>query len=122
MGATTLWAQELGGAGTVQGTVKDPTAGVMQSVEVKIANPVSGFVLDGFNCGGAFATRDTALTDANCTTTNYGATRLRIPAEGTADDALIRRASRHGICSTWAWASTTCSTARPRRCVSASPS
>src|SRR6476469_4107792 len=37
------FAQELGGAGTVQGTVKDPTGGVMQSVEVKIANPVSGF-------------------------------------------------------------------------------
>ena len=36
-------AQELGGAGTVQGTVKDPTGGVMQSVEVKITNPVSGF-------------------------------------------------------------------------------
>src|SRR5438552_11242437 len=35
--------QELGGAGTVQGTVKDPTGGVMQAVEVKIANPVSGF-------------------------------------------------------------------------------
>src|SRR5438309_772298 len=37
------FAQELGGAGTVQGTVKDPTGGVMQSVDVKIANPVSGF-------------------------------------------------------------------------------
>src|SRR5438874_11392221 len=35
--------QGLGGAGTVQGTVKDPTGGVMQAVEVKIANPVSGF-------------------------------------------------------------------------------
>src|SRR6266403_1178002 len=35
-------AQELGGAGTVQGTVKDPTGGVMQSVDVRIANPVSG--------------------------------------------------------------------------------
>jgi hypothetical protein len=35
--------QELGGAGTVQGTVKDPTGGVMQSVEVSIGNPVSGF-------------------------------------------------------------------------------
>jgi hypothetical protein len=34
--------QGLGGAGTVQGTVKDPTGGVMQAVEVKIANPVSG--------------------------------------------------------------------------------
>src|SRR5438445_383073 len=36
-------AQGLGGAGTVQGTVKDPTGGVMQAVEVRIANPVSGF-------------------------------------------------------------------------------
>src|SRR5690349_16098924 len=36
-------AQGLGGAGTVQGTVKDPTGGVMQSVQVRISNPVSGF-------------------------------------------------------------------------------
>ena len=36
-------AQGLGGAGTVQGTVKDPTGGVMQSVEVKITNALSGF-------------------------------------------------------------------------------
>src|ERR1700704_1141972 len=36
-------AQGLGGAGTVQGTVKDPTGGVMQSVEVRISNAVSGF-------------------------------------------------------------------------------
>jgi hypothetical protein len=36
-------AQGLGGAGTVQGTVKDPTGGVMQAVEVKIRNPVTGF-------------------------------------------------------------------------------
>src|SRR5262252_7448637 len=36
-------AQGLGGAGTVQGTVKDPTGGVMQSVEVKISNALSGF-------------------------------------------------------------------------------
>jgi hypothetical protein len=36
-------AQGLGGAGTVQGTVKDPTGGVMQAVEVKISNPVTGF-------------------------------------------------------------------------------
>ena len=40
---TVAVAQELGGAGTVQGTVKDPTGGVMQAVEVKIGNPVSGF-------------------------------------------------------------------------------
>jgi hypothetical protein len=36
-------AQGLGGAGTVQGTVTDPTGGVMQAVEVRISNPVSGF-------------------------------------------------------------------------------
>jgi hypothetical protein len=51
----------------------------------------------GFNCGGVFATPDKQLTDANCTTTNYGATRLRIPAEGTADDVTNppRIAPRH---------------------------
>jgi carboxypeptidase family protein/TonB-dependent receptor-like protein len=37
------FAQGLGGAGTIQGTVKDPTGGVMQSVDVKISNPVTGF-------------------------------------------------------------------------------
>ena len=36
-------AQGLGGAGTVQGTVKDPTGGVMVAVTVDISNPVSGF-------------------------------------------------------------------------------
>ena len=38
-----LPAQELGGAGTIQGTVKDPTGAVMQAVRVDISNPVSGF-------------------------------------------------------------------------------
>src|SRR6266699_474035 len=38
-----VFAQGLGGAGTVQGTVKDPTGGVMQAVEVRISNKVSGF-------------------------------------------------------------------------------
>lgn len=37
------FAQQLGGAGTVQGTVKDPTGGVMVAVTVDISNPVSGF-------------------------------------------------------------------------------
>ena len=41
--ATGPHAQELGGAGTIQGTVKDPTGGVMQAVDVKIANLVSGY-------------------------------------------------------------------------------
>jgi hypothetical protein len=42
-GAGPVGAQELGGAGTVQGTVKDPTGGVMVAVAVDITNPVSGF-------------------------------------------------------------------------------
>jgi hypothetical protein len=37
-------AQGLGGAGTVQGSIKDPTGGVMQAVEVRISNPVTGFM------------------------------------------------------------------------------
>src|SRR5882672_919091 len=43
IGVTGAHAQGLGGAGTVQGIVKDPTGGVMQSVEVRISNAVSGF-------------------------------------------------------------------------------
>src|ERR1044072_4156239 len=36
-------AQGLGGAGTVQGTVKDPTGAIMPSVDVTIANAVTGY-------------------------------------------------------------------------------
>lgn len=36
-------AQGLGGAGTIQGVVTDPTGGVMQAVPVRIGNPVSGY-------------------------------------------------------------------------------
>jgi hypothetical protein len=43
LGVTQVRGQELGGAGTVQGTVKDPTGGVMVAVTVDLANPVSGF-------------------------------------------------------------------------------
>jgi hypothetical protein len=43
IGVASAHAQGLGGAGTVQGTVKDPTGGVMQAVEVKIRNAASGF-------------------------------------------------------------------------------
>jgi hypothetical protein len=51
----------------------------------------------GFFCGDRVATRDVPLTSAECTTSNYGATRLRIPAEGTADDVANppRIAPRH---------------------------
>src|SRR5437016_6130996 len=44
IGTAPARGQGLGGAGTVQGTVKDPTGGVMQSVEVRISNPVTGLV------------------------------------------------------------------------------
>jgi hypothetical protein len=43
IGVGTANAQGLGGAGTVQGIVKDPTGGVMQAVEVRISNAVSGY-------------------------------------------------------------------------------
>ena len=43
LGATDVRAQGLGGAGTLQGIVKDPTGGVMQSVDGRISNAVSGF-------------------------------------------------------------------------------
>jgi hypothetical protein len=42
-GAMSAAAQELGGAGTVQGTVKDQTGAAMVAVTVAISNPVSGF-------------------------------------------------------------------------------
>jgi len=42
-GVTAAWAQESGGAGTVQGTVKDPTGGAMVAVAVELSNAVSGF-------------------------------------------------------------------------------
>ena len=41
--STPASAQGLGGAGTVQGTVKDPTGGVMASVTVTISNAVTGY-------------------------------------------------------------------------------
>src|ERR1700737_2719050 len=43
LGLTLARAQGLGGAGTVQGTVKDPTGGVMVAVTVDLSNPVTGF-------------------------------------------------------------------------------
>ena len=51
----------------------------------------------GFFCGSMRPTIDTPLTDADCTTSNYGATRLVIPKEGTENDDHNppRVASRH---------------------------
>src|ERR1700681_4518916 len=59
MGETSSFAQGLGGAGTVQGTVKDPTGGVMVAVVVDIANPVSGYKRSATTDGaGKFAFRN----------------------------------------------------------------
>ena len=51
----------------------------------------------GFSCGSQYPTIDTPLTDAQCTPTNYTATRLVIPKEGTENDDHNppRVASRH---------------------------
>ncbi len=43
VGVPAARGQGLGGAGTVQGTVKDPTGGLMVAVDVELSNPVSGF-------------------------------------------------------------------------------
>jgi hypothetical protein len=70
----------------------------------------------GFFCGSAVATRDRALTDQECTASNYGATRLRIPAEGTADDVMNPPRIAPAISSTSRLAPTTCSGRTRRSC------
>lgn len=61
-------------------------AGAVASLEDALALTGDQQAAIGFFCGGQFATRDAPLTGASCTASNFGATRLRIPAEGTADD------------------------------------
>src|SRR6202023_3666746 len=46
IGVAPASGQGLGGAGTVEGTVKDPTGGVMQAVAVALNNPVTGLKRD----------------------------------------------------------------------------
>jgi hypothetical protein len=72
-------------------------AGAVASLEDALALTGDQQAAIGFFCGNQVATRDTPLTDATCTTSNYGATRLRIPAEGTVDDVTNppRIAPRH---------------------------
>jgi hypothetical protein len=72
-------------------------AGAVGSLEDALALTGDQQVAIGFYCGTAVATRDQALTGEDCTVLNYGATRLRIPAEGTADDVANppRIAPRH---------------------------
>jgi hypothetical protein len=61
-------------------------AGAVASLEDALGLTGDQQAAIGFFCGSQVATRDAPLTDAECTTSNYGAKRLRIPAEGTADD------------------------------------
>jgi hypothetical protein len=72
-------------------------AGAVASLEDALALSADQQAAIGFFCGSAVATRDQALTDQECTASNYGATRLKIPAEGTADDVTNppRIAPRH---------------------------
>jgi hypothetical protein len=72
-------------------------AGSVASLEDALALTGDQQAAIGFFCGGQFATRDVPLTSDTCTPSNYGATRLRIPAEGTADAVTdpSRVAPRH---------------------------
>ena len=72
-------------------------AGAVASLEDALALTADQQAAIGFFCGNQFATRDAPLTNATCTASNYGTTRLRIPAEGTADDVTNppRVAPRH---------------------------
>jgi hypothetical protein len=72
-------------------------AGAVGSLEDALALTADQQTAIGFFCGGQSAARDDALTSADCTNSNFGATRLRIPAEGTVDDVTNppRIAPRH---------------------------
>ena len=72
-------------------------AGSVGSLEDALGLTADQQTAIGFFCGSAVATRDNALTSAQCTASNFGATRLKIPAEGTEDDVTNppRIAPRH---------------------------
>jgi Carboxypeptidase regulatory-like domain len=58
-------------------------AGAVASLEDALALTPAEQAAIGFSCGGQAATPDNGITSCN---TNFGTTRLRIPAEGAADD------------------------------------
>ncbi len=72
-------------------------AGAVGSLEDALGLTADQQAAIGLFCGSQSATRDAALTSVDCTASNFGATRLRIPAEGTADDVTNppRIAPRH---------------------------
>ena len=70
---TPVCAQGLGGAGTVQGTVKDPTGGVMVAVTVTISNSVTGFTRSTTTDGaGKFVIRNLAPNNYHVEVTAQG--------------------------------------------------
>jgi hypothetical protein len=72
-------------------------AGAVGSLSDALALTADQQAAIGFFCGSTFATSGAPLTGTDCTASNYGATRLRIPAEGTEDDVANppRVAPRH---------------------------
>jgi len=72
-------------------------AGAVGSLDDALGLTADQQVAMGFFCGSRMAEMGAPLTGAECTSSNYGATRLRIPAEGTADDVTNppRIAPRH---------------------------
>jgi hypothetical protein len=72
-------------------------AGAVSSLEDALALTGDQQAAIGFYCGSQTATRSNPLTSAQCTTASFGATRLHIPAEGTANDLNnpARIAPRH---------------------------
>ena len=61
-------------------------AGAVGSLEDALALSGDQQAAIGFACGGSSATTDRPLTGRNCTASNFSASRLVIPAEGTEDD------------------------------------
>jgi hypothetical protein len=72
-------------------------AGAVGSLEDALALTADQQAAIGLSCGGVHASLDNQLTENECNTSNYSASRLRIPAEGTADDVTNppRIAPRH---------------------------
>jgi hypothetical protein len=61
-------------------------AGAVSDLEDALGLTAAQQAAIGFFCGGKSAALGAPLTASDCSTSNFGATRLRIPAEGTADD------------------------------------
>jgi hypothetical protein len=72
-------------------------AGSVGSLEDALGLTADQQAAIGFFCGTKAASLDSALTAADCSTANFGATRLKIPAAGTEDDVANppRIAPRH---------------------------